>query len=376
MIGRVFVVVRAISFDQGVGGLERAASDQVVGLQALGWEVVLLSPSRFTRGEIPTAHIDIRWPAFAPSSGAPGFGLAYQLWVARARKVLRRELAEGDALYVHGGGAGVLRGLPRRAGVVLANPHGMEEFRSGGLLRWTNRVFTRRLARAARRADTIIATDELLVSAVEQHIGVVPEKVVVIPNGVNVARLDALAADGEIAEAADIVSVGRLVHNKGYDLLAEALALVLEAEPTRLLWRHFGDGPERELIVRRSESIRNLRLEVVSGAADAEVQRQLAAARVFVQPSRYEGSSLTTLEAMAQRCVAVGTSVGGIPEKVIDGVTGYLAAVDAPAIAEAIRRALGADQGIASRARARVEAKYDIKAVASQLSEALSGENG
>jgi len=62
-----------------------------------------------------------------------------------------------------------------------------------------------------------------------------------------------------------------------------------------------------------------------------------ARADVFVHATRYEGSSLVTLEAMAHGLPVLATRAGGIPDKVVDGVTGLLVA---PGDVEALCRGL------------------------------------
>jgi glycosyltransferase involved in cell wall biosynthesis len=65
------------------------------------------------------------------------------------------------------------------------------------------------------------------------------------------------------------------------------------------------------------------------------------AATLFVHPTLYEGSSLVTLEAMAHRRPVVASSAGGLPDKVIDGVTGWLVRpCDDEGLADALVRAL------------------------------------
>jgi glycogen(starch) synthase len=60
-----------------------------------------------------------------------------------------------------------------------------------------------------------------------------------------------------------------------------------------------------------------------------------------VHPTRYEGSSLVTLEAMAHGNAVVATRAGGLPDKVRPGVNGWLVAPDdAPALAHAVGEAL------------------------------------
>lgn len=371
----VWVVARAVSFADGIGGLERAVSDQCMALARLGWDVTLVAPA----GELTPSHpritvVDIPWPSRTAVAGRPGFGVAYVIWISRVRRLLLERMPVGSSLYLHGGAAGALRGRTQlRAGRIVANPHGMEEFQPAGLLRWPNRVFVRYLARGARYAHRVIATDSGLVARVQTNIRIHENQVALLPNGINVARLDQLARAGaERAISADIVSVGRLTSNKGYDMLARALAEVRSAMGRDLTWVHFGRGPMQEEVVTLASSDPGVRLTVITDADDALVQATIGASRVFVQPSRYEGSSLTTLEAMARAVPCVGTPVGGIPEKLSDNVTGFLAgAVTVDAIAEAVGRALSGPASVGASARDRVLAHYDLQSISQGLSDLL-----
>lgn len=61
----------------------------------------------------------------------------------------------------------------------------------------------------------------------------------------------------------------------------------------------------------------------------------------MVMPSRHEGLPRVALEAGACGAVCVGTRVGGIPEVICEGITGFLAAPESPvALADALERAL------------------------------------
>ncbi|MFT4122953.1 MAG: glycosyltransferase family 4 protein [Microbacteriaceae bacterium] len=374
---RVYVVARSVVFGAGAGGLERAVADQIEGLVELGWQVSLVTSRSALRGEAPCEVMDVPWPSFG-RAGSPGFGIAYVQWTRRVRRVLGQQ--PSAALLLHGGAAGVLTSADEdvRHHPVLVNPHGMEEFEPGGLLRWTNRVFTRRLVRRAAYAHKVIATDASLISRVQKNLSAPLERIVTIPNSVDIERLDALGSLDFEGQSADIVSVGRMNHNKGYDLLAVALgAIARELQGRPLVWRHYGKGPEADDVARRAADEPNLDFVQISGAPDAEVQAALHHARVFVQPSRYEGSSLTTLEAMTQGVVCVGTPVGGIPDKLTDGETGFLAAsVSAEALQAAVRRALCADASIGRQARQRVIDDFSSTATVRKLAAELSIETG
>jgi glycosyltransferase involved in cell wall biosynthesis len=86
------------------------------------------------------------------------------------------------------------------------------------------------------------------------------------------------------------------------------------------------------------------------------------AATVFVHPTQYEGSSIVTLEAMSHRRPVVATTAGGLPDKVRDGVTGWLVPPgDAHALASALQTALGAGTKLATMGvsgRELVEAEF------------------
>ena len=99
----------------------------------------------------------------------------------------------------------------------------------------------------------------------------------------------------------------------------------------------------------------------------------LARASLFVLPSCTEGVSLTLLEAMARGLPVVATAVGGTPEVVREGETGYLVPSDDPvALAARIvelldRPELARDMGIAGRQR--VEADFSIAGMLDQYTE-------
>ena len=100
---------------------------------------------------------------------------------------------------------------------------------------------------------------------------------------------------------------------------------------------------------------------VMRGRASVEdLHGWYEAATLFVHPTLYEGSSIVTLEAMAHRRAVVASRAGGLPDKVIPGVTGWLVppgneeALSA-AIAEALARSLDASVNGRSGTSARRE---------------------
>jgi glycogen synthase len=92
------------------------------------------------------------------------------------------------------------------------------------------------------------------------------------------------------------------------------------------------------------------------------------AASVFAHPTRYEGSSLVTLEAMAHRRAVIATRAGGLPDKVKPGVNGWLLAPgDITALTRAVGEAVAAGPALTAMGdagRAIVEREFSWTALA------------
>jgi len=108
-----------------------------------------------------------------------------------------------------------------------------------------------------------------------------------------------------------IGALGRLVRQK--------------ALPARWRWVLVGDGPMRESLQRALEVEGLSSFAAMRGRASGEdLHGWYETATLFVHPTLYEGSSIVTLEAMAHRRAVVASRAGGLPDKVIPGVTGWL----------------------------------------------------
>jgi glycosyltransferase involved in cell wall biosynthesis len=224
--------------------------------------------------------------------------------------------------------------------------------------------------RVASHADRIIATDVALEATVERHLHPRPGQMCTIPNGIDLVAASALAgpADGLMLRqrhglsAGDTVllSVGRLEFNKGFDLLAAALARATAAgsalSATGWTWVLVGTGPYRrelEHVVSAHGIASHVRF--VGRANEGDLHAWYEAASIFVHPTRYEGSSLVTLEAMAHRRPVIATAAGGLPDKVQTGVNGWLVAPnDVEGLAAALTEAVAdprrlTDMGARSR---------------------------
>lgn len=143
-----------------------------------------------------------------------------------------------------------------------------------------------------------------------------------------------------------LLHVGRLVPEKGTDIVIAALRAVVErASETHL--QIAGDGPLHETLMRRAAELGVAdRVEVLGFIEQPVLSRLFADASIVVQPSRREGIPLAALEAAHAGRPVIATAVGGFPELVIDGETGLLVPPESPpAVAEAILRLIGDPQG-------------------------------
>jgi glycosyltransferase involved in cell wall biosynthesis len=102
-----------------------------------------------------------------------------------------------------------------------------------------------------------------------------------------------------------------------------------------------GEGPDRDAVAQAIHD-RGLADRVELTGTREDVAQILARADVFVLSSRSEGMPMSALEAMAAGLPVVATAVGGVPELVVDGETGFLVPPgDAPALSRALDRILG-----------------------------------
>jgi glycosyltransferase involved in cell wall biosynthesis len=176
--------------------------------------------------------------------------------------------------------------------------------------------------------DAYVAVTQTLAQVAIDNRECPPARLHVIPNGVDAVRFTPnpearrrIRAELGIPETAWVVgTVGRLSPEKNQNLLVDAMAPLLDAERQLVI---VGDGPEREsLFLRVASTWRSDFVHLVGARKD--VENWLAALDVFALTSHTEGLPLVLLEAMAMRLPVVSTAVGGVPDLVEDGVTGYL----------------------------------------------------
>lgn len=383
-VRRVAVVARAVFPLHGLGGLERSVFDVVRYLSRSHVEVTLITrPPGQAGATLGVPGVTMRFVPYRtfPLAGRRGTTVldrstAYPLFGERAGRLAWSLVKDGHIDLVHGFGASVLgyaRRRSRSAAPLVLNPQGLEEFGAtdpskARLKRAAYLPLRRAVVACARAADRVIATDRALEPALLEHLKVDRSKVRTIPNALDLSSIDGLASVGDglrLRQASGItsndmvlLSVGRLEHNKGFHVLAAALA-ALRAHGGRIAdgnwkWVVVGEGPYRrslESAVRQAGL--NGQTSLLGRVSERDLHGWYEAADLFVHPTLYEGSSLVTLEAMAHRRAVVATTAGGLPDKVQPGISGWLVPPgDASALAAALSGALARPDRLAAMGQA------------------------
>lgn len=188
-----------------------------------------------------------------------------------------------------------------------------------------------------RRADVITANTSGVLESLTPLFA--ERQVSLLPNPLPLPRQKDAIRSRQGGEG--FVTVARLVHQKGLDVLIEAMALVSGAASSWSLTL-VGDGPERQALEQQVSDLGLAgRVRFVGFRSDPETFLQ--AASVFVLPSRFEGMPNALLEAMGSgMAVVVSDASPGPLEVVEDDVTGLVVAKEnAPLLAAALDRLAG-----------------------------------
>jgi glycosyltransferase involved in cell wall biosynthesis len=194
------------------------------------------------------------------------------------------------------------------------------------------------------------------------------ERMIVVQNGIVPASPDRSSSNGvrhEMGVAEDdvlLLSVGRLVYQKGHEFLIRAMPSVLGRHPQAKAVI-CGEGTLRGAL---RAQIAELRLEdsVFLAGNRPDIDRFLNTADIFVLPSRWEGLPVALLEAMAVGLPVVATHVEGVEEVIENGDQGLLVPPeDAEALAAALIELIGGGEArrrMGDAARRRIKEFYTV----------------
>jgi glycosyltransferase involved in cell wall biosynthesis len=327
--GRVLLVITTLT----LGGAETQVVRLAIELKKNGWIVAvacLVAPTAYVGSlnadGIPVHSLDM--PRGVPDPRA--------IW--RLKSLLRA--LNPDVVHSHMFHANLLCRVARLTcsfPVLICTAHNVRETSERGGQTWHKELLY-------RATDFLADTTTIICKAAFERylrVGAVPAgKLTVIHNGVDtqyyspsIERRTAARKTLNVGDQFVWLAVGRLVHQKDYPNLLRALTLIDDGRWVLLI---AGNGPlAHELKTQCAQFGVTGRVRFLGGRED--IVDLYHAADAFVMSSRFEGLSAALLEAASMGLPSVVTRVGGNPDVVIDGVTGYVVEPENPeAIADAM----------------------------------------
>src|SRR3989344_4183432 len=232
-------------------------------------------------------------------------------------------------------------------------------------------VFGKRFREIFERADAIQAISQYLADWARDMGATAP--ITVIPNGVDIEKFrfrswksDFGGGRSPTSKSIELITTSRLVEKNAVDDIIRALAHLPETVTLEVV----GDGVERNNLEVLTHTLNlSSRVHFAGAIAPEEIPLALAHADIFMRPSLSEGLGNSFLEAFAVGLPVIATPVGGIPDFLRDGETGWFAEVRNPeSIAACVRYIIDPAHKehvthVTAAARALVEKEYSWESV-------------
>ena len=206
-------------------------------------------------------------------------------------------------------------------------------------------------------AQRIVVTTQAMADDVARRLPACKTKMMILPNYVDTDQFRPLP---ESEKDIDLLFIGRLAEQKNIEGLLAAVA------PLDMTLTIVGDGPQREM-VDHACTARGDRVRWIKRLENRNIPALMGRAKVFVQPSRWEGHPKTLIEAMACGLPVIGADSPGISTTLRHGDTGWLCGIEPEKIREAIAQLAGSPDlraKLGSSARSHAVATFSLDMIA------------
>lgn len=358
------------SFAPHIGGVETLTAQLATALRSRGGRIIVVTnrypktlPPRDRLGDVPIFRERFRFPEPRPRHLA-----GYVAGTRRTRREIIRALRAHETQVVHVHAVSSNAYYAVRAAEALGLP--LVVTLHGELTMDADQAYQRSATRRRMWRHVLAAADvvtgvsrQVVDEAVAEFGDWLSPKTSVIRNGIDIAAIRA-AVPGNRSRPY-ILGLGRLVPQKGFDVLIDAFRLV-QTEFPEIDLVIAGEGPEHARLVHHAAGSRT---EFVGGVPAGRAFSLFRGASAFVLPSRHEPQGIVLLEAMAAGVPVVAADVGGVPEVIHHGSNGLLVPGENPAaLADALRKLLEDRDGsgrLSARASRDVES-YSLRNVVDQ----------
>jgi glycogen synthase len=265
---------------------------------------------------------------------------------------------------------------------LLVTMHSTEMGRRDGLHTTTEKMIHETEAWLTYEAWKVVCCSDYMIGHVKYAFGLPSDKLVMVPNGVNILNYDSDYDRAEfrrkfaLPEEKIVLFVGRLVYEKGIHVLINAVPKILSKVNAKFIIVGSGYMKEQLLNIVRSMGLEHKVL--FEGFMDQETLLKLQrTADVSVVPSLFEPFGIVALEAMAARSPVVASDTGGLSEIIEHDVTGVKSYPNNPeSLAWGITKILQDDsfaEYVRENAYRRAQEKFDWDKIAQQTKQIYQG---
>lgn len=338
---RIALFIKSTTFHSGFGGLETQNKVLCEGLAARGHEVVVFSPKRELTTEEETSNNVVY--KFVPCSYRALFGFSRfdkNNWVNKSVSSFLEQHDKTPFDIVVGqssAAVGIIR-MKHEIGVeIISISHGtiLGEFKTavqnlGSFKEMSNLImdagyvlynFFGRQREFVLHSDKVIAVSKAVKTALVNETYIPEERVEVIYNGIKPFEFKQKQKESE--DEVNLIYFGRIDKSKGLQVLLEVLS---EPEFGNVKFTLIGEGNYLVALKNLSNKLElNDKVAFLGKLTHDQTIEKISGYDIFVLPSlRVEGFPMTVVEAMFAGLPTVVSNIGGLPEAVEEGKTGFI----------------------------------------------------